>query len=72
MFKIPFSIGQCPVAHTCVDHTAQKMKFSIKDFFSKCDQTCRKLDLATFAEESLNGKLHLLRSFSGSMRGCFT
>ena len=24
-------------------HTAQKMKFSIKDFFSKCDQICRKL-----------------------------
>ena len=23
--------------------TAQKMKFSIKDFFSKCDQTRRKL-----------------------------
>ena len=23
--------------------TAQKMKFSIKDFFSKCDQTSRKL-----------------------------
>ena len=24
------------------DTTAQKMKFSIKDFFSKCDQICRK------------------------------
>ena len=24
-------------------HTAQKMKFSIKDFFSKCDQISRKL-----------------------------
>ena len=24
-------------------HTAQKMKFSIKDFFSKCDQIRRKL-----------------------------
>ena len=23
--------------------TAQKMKFSIKDFFSKCDQICRKI-----------------------------
>ena len=30
--------------------TAQKMKFSIKDFFSKCD--------VTFTEEVLNGKLH--------------
>ena len=25
------------------DTTSQKMKFSIKDFFSKCDQICRKL-----------------------------
>ena len=24
-------------------YTAQKIKFSIKDFFSKCDQICRKL-----------------------------
>ena len=33
---------------------AQKMKFSIKDFFSKCDQI-------------LNGKLHFLCSASGSL-----
>ena len=26
-------------------HTAQKMKFSIKDFFSKCDQIRRKLQV---------------------------
>ena len=26
-----------------VTNTAQKMKFSIKDFFSKCDQIHRKL-----------------------------
>ena len=25
------------------NHTAQKMKFSIKGFFSKCDQICKKL-----------------------------
>ena len=31
------------------------MKFSIKDFFSKCDQI--RADLVTFTEESLNGKL---------------
>ena len=31
------------------------MKFSIKDFFSKCDQVI-------FAEEILNGKLHFLCS----------
>ena len=39
--------------------TAQKMKFSIKDFFRKCDQTA---DLVTFTEEILNGKLHFLCS----------
>ena len=38
--------------------TVQKMKFSIKDFFSKCDQIHWKL-LVTFKEEVLNGKLHL-------------
>ena len=26
-------------------YTAQKMKFSIKDFFSKCDQICKKLQI---------------------------
>ena len=43
----------------CVKYTAQKMKFSIKDFFSKCDQIRRKL-LVTFTEEILNGNLHFL------------
>ena len=43
-------------------NTAQKMKFSINDFFSKCDQIGRKLDLLTFTEEILNGKLHFLCS----------
>ena len=33
-----------------------KMKFSIKDFFSKCDQETA--DLVTFTEEIVNGKLH--------------
>ena len=28
---------------SCIFVTAQKMKFSIKDFFSKCDQIRRKL-----------------------------
>ena len=28
-----------------LQNTAQKMKFSIKDFFSKCDQICRKLQI---------------------------
>ena len=49
-----------------VFNTVQKLKFSIKDFFSKCDQICSLLqetaDLVTFTEEILNGKLHLLCS----------
>ena len=40
--------------------TAQKMKFSIKDFFSKCEQETA--DFVTFTEEILNGKFHFLRS----------
>ena len=43
--------------------TAQKMKFCIKDFFSKCDQICKEAaDLVTFTEEILNGKVHFLCS----------
>ena len=35
----------------CKSYTAQKMKFSIKDFFSKCDQIPQfPADLVTFAE----------------------
>ena len=38
------------------DCTAQKMKFSIKDFFSKCDQICRKLRMwSHLLEKSLMG-----------------
>ena len=49
--------------------TTQKMKFSINDFFSKCDQKKVKgkskkfpANLVTFTEEILNGKLHFLCS----------
>ena len=39
------------------------MKFSINDFFSKCDQIPQETaDLVTFTEEILNGKLHFLHS----------
>ena len=35
-------------------HTAQKMKFPIKDFISKCDQICRKLRIwSHFLKKSL-------------------
>ena len=39
--------------------TAQKIKFSIKDLFSKCGQIRR---LVTFTEEILKGKLDFLCS----------
>ena len=43
--------------------TAQKMKFFIKDFFSKCDQILHfSADLVSLTEEILNGKLHFLCS----------
>ena len=35
------------------------MKFSIKDFFSKCNEILS-ADLVTFTEETLNGKFHFL------------
>ena len=38
---------------------AQKMKFSIKDFFKS---TGKCADLVTYTEEILNGKLHFLCS----------
>ena len=39
--------------------TAQKMKISIKDFFSKCDQICYFFaDCVTFTKGIVNGKLH--------------
>ena len=43
--------------------TAQKMKFSIKDFFSKCDQMFP-ADLAIFTEKILNRKLFLWSDYS--------
>ena len=45
--------------------TAQKRKFSIRDFFSKCDQI-RNADLVIFTEETLNEKLHFVQwTFQG-------
>ena len=39
------------------------MKFSIKDFFIKCDQNPQFLeDFVTFTKEILNGKLNFLYS----------
>ena len=45
------------------------MKLSIKDFFSKCDQIHRKLQIwFTFPEEILNGKLHFCAVVKGRMK----
>ena len=48
--------------------TAQKMKFSIKDFFSKCDQIPDYQ--ITFTEEILNGKLHFFVQCNFYTRVC--
>ena len=40
-----------------------KMKFSIEDFFSECDQIHRKLRMVTFTKEIYNGKLHMCSGF---------
>ena len=45
---------------TGIINTAQKMKFSIENFFSKYDQIYRPADLVTFTQEILNGKFHFL------------
>ena len=46
-----------------VSINAQNMKFSIKDFFSKCDQILCKLQTwSNLLKEILNGKLHFLCS----------
>ena len=46
------------------EHTAQKMKFSMKDFFSKYDQICSFLWIWShlMKKSFLNGKLHFLCS----------
>ena len=41
------------------------MKFSIKDFFGKCEETA---DLFTFTEEIFNEKLHFLCSADWAKR----
>ena len=53
-------IGKSDTALNMAEYIAQKMKFSVKDFFSKCDQI--RSFLKKFTEEILNGKLHFLCS----------
>ena len=42
-------------------YTAQKMKFSMKDFFSKCDRIRRNMRKKS-TEEIVNGKFNVLCS----------
>ena len=46
-------------------HNVQKMKFSIKDFFSKRDQICRKLRIWSHLPKR---KLHFLCSAMSNLR----
>ena len=42
-------------------NTVQKIKFSIKDFFSKCDQIRRKLRIWSYLLKKIpNGNIHFL------------
>ena len=52
----------CEASALRLHYTAQKMKFSIKYFFSKYDQI--RANLVTFTEEILYGKLRFLCSVS--------
>ena len=54
-----------PVNLTLLALTAQKMKFSIKVFFSKFDKNPQKTaNIVKSTEENLNGKLNFLCSVS--------
>ena len=46
-----------------INSTAQKKKFSIKDFISKCNQIC------SLTKEILNGKLHFWCSAEHGKQG---
>ena len=53
----PRDLMKCPIrkAHDYSgSRTAQNMNFSIKDFFSKCDQNQFPTDLVTFTLEIFN------------------
>ena len=48
-----------------ITFTAQKKKFSIKDFFSKCDKNPQETaDLVSFTKKTLNGGRYFLCSVS--------
>ena len=45
---IPFKTNFPTIRNQSIDFTAQKMKFSFKDFFSKCDQIRMKLRIRPY------------------------
>ena len=47
---------------SCTMNNTQKMKFSIKDFFNKHEQICKKLWIWSHLLKILNGKLFFLSS----------
>ena len=50
------------------DTPAQKIKFSMKDFFSKCDQICRKLQIwSHLLKKSLTEDFTFCAVTSGSL-----
>ena len=70
-YEFSFGFSGAIICKTTYD-TAQKIKLSIKDFFSKCDQIRIFLrispqipaDFVIFTEKILNGKLHYLCSLN--------
>ena len=61
MFK-----GEAYLKRSVLNRVAQKMKLSVKGFFSKCDHA----DLVTFTEEILNRKLRFLCRVSYMKEKC--
>ena len=50
------------IVDNCYTSLNKKKRIFIKDFSSKCDQIRRPVNLVTFTEEILNGKLYFLCS----------
>ena len=68
LLTLPYLLENARFIYLCLLHcfTAQKMKFFIKDFFSKCDQIRKKLRIWSHLLMKIhNGKLHFLCSVCG-------
>ena len=71
IFLLQLNESHCNSCLKIIRYTAQKMKSSIKDFFSKWDQKMFPADLVIFTEEILSGKLHFLCSDNNWLNLCF-